>query len=163
MNYQHLTFNYQLRYKDHLGNLRLSYTEFKGKAKTIDENHYYPFGLRHQKYMQMTRSVKLDENQVLRLQQIPRSDMKYKYKYNGKEWQDELNLNLYDYGARNYDAAIGRWGVVDPLAEKYPAFTPYNYVMNNPILKIDKDGRKGEDGLLIKRQELWFIFKGKVN
>ena len=69
----------------------------------------------------------------------------YKYKYNNKELQDELDLNWYDYGVRNYDAALGRWFNPDPLSEKIFRWTPYNYVMNNPILKIDKDGKKGED------------------
>src|SRR5690625_7711618 len=61
----------------------------------------------------------------------------YMYKFNGKELQDELNLNLYDYGARNYDAAIGRWMNVDPMSEKYVTFSPYKYAVNYTALSID--------------------------
>lgn len=64
----------------------------------------------------------------------------YKYKYNGKELQDELGLNMYDYGARNYDPALGRWMNIDPLAEKYFDNSSYVYVINNPLLFIDPDG-----------------------
>jgi len=66
----------------------------------------------------------------------------YKYKYNGKEWQDELGLNMYDYGARNYDPAIGRWMNIDPLGEKYFPISPFAFCLNNPILFIDPDGKQ---------------------
>ena len=62
-----------------------------------------------------------------------------KFKYNGKEIQDDLDLNWYDYGVRMYDPAIGRWWVVDPLAEKWNQYSPYNYAINNPLLYIDPD------------------------
>ncbi len=61
-----------------------------------------------------------------------------KYKYNGKELQDENiggnQLNFYDYGARNYDPALGRWMNIDPLAEKYSNLSMYTYSLNNEAI-----------------------------
>ncbi|MGN7812047.1 DUF6443 domain-containing protein [Flavobacterium sp. 22659] len=115
------SYKYVYQYKDHLGNIRLSYDK---NLVIQEENNYYPFGLKHIGYNSGINST----NTAL------------KYKYNGKELQDELGLNMYDYGARNYDPALGRWMNIDPLAETSRRYSPYTYALDNPVFFIDPDG-----------------------
>ena len=129
--------NYVFNYTDHLGNIRLSYGLDRGVLTILEENNYYPFGLKHDNYNITKQEYdKYGEDVGL----VPCVNCAYKYKYNGKELQDELGLNFYDYGARNYDPAIGRWMNIDPLAESDRRWTPYRYAYDNPLSFIDSDG-----------------------
>jgi len=106
---------------DHLGNTRVV---FGSNGAVLQATDYYAFGLEH------TPKAKENENHYL---------------YNGKELQDEtfaggVRLGWYDYGRRFYDPQLGRWHVVDPHAENYYSWTPYNYTLNNPLLYIDPFG-----------------------
>ena len=125
-----------------MGNVRLSYTldPADNVVKIMEENHYYPFGLKHNGYSPTQKIFAMSTPPHVVLTPVLNSaDATYKYKYNGKELQDELGLNLYDYGARNYDSAIGRWINIDPLAEKSRRFSPYAYALDNPVYFIDPD------------------------
>jgi RHS repeat-associated protein len=64
----------------------------------------------------------------------------HEFKYNGKELIEELGLNWNDYGARNYDAQLGRWHHIDPKAELYLGWSPYTYALNTPTNAIDPNG-----------------------
>jgi len=103
-----------------LGNVRVSFTREGAQATIVEKNDYYAFGLKH--------GTTSDT-----------SGVNYNYEYNGKEFQQEIGM--YDYGARFYMPDIGRWGVVDPLAEVYRRHSPYSYAVNNPIVFVDPDGR----------------------
>ena len=80
-----------------------------------------------------------------------------KYGYNGKELQDDdvngNQLDWYDFGARNYDASLGRWMNLDPLAEKYYNYSPYTYTANNPVFFIDPDGKQIDVSYIYKKNE----------
>lgn len=107
---------YHYYLQDHQGNNRI----VASQDGTVEEmNHYYPFG----GLFASTSSVQ-------------------PYKYNGKELDRKGGLDWYDYGARMYDAALGRWHVVDPMAENNHSITPYGYCSNNPLNCIDPDGKQ---------------------
>ncbi len=141
-------YNYVYNYTDHLGNIRMSYAfdTPSTSLKILEENHYYPFGLKQTNY-NVDRRIFVEISATVTLRTTTPTDITpYEYKYNGKEYQDELSLNLYDYGARNYDPAIGRWMNIDPLAEMSRRFSPYTYALNNPVYFIDVDGMFADMG-----------------
>ena len=70
------------------------------------------------------------------------------YKYNGKEFDHSLRLDLYDYGARLYDPALVVWTGVDPLADEYGDVSPYVYCLNNPMRLVDYKGMAPGDFFL---------------
>ncbi|KAA0991026.1 DUF6443 domain-containing protein [Dyadobacter aurulentus] len=112
-----LVFEYYL--KDHLGNVRIA---FNDKGQVLQKTDYYPFGLS----INRDGAVPKVQNWVNR------------YLYNEKELQ--VGSGYLDYGARMYMAEIGRWGVVDGMAEIYEGWSPYHYAENNAIGNIDPDG-----------------------
>jgi RHS repeat-associated protein len=73
---------------------------------------------------------------------VPALASAYKFRFGKKEFQDELGLNFYDFGFRNYMPDIGRWGCVDNMSEKYLSASPYHYAGNNPVLFYDVDGNE---------------------
>ncbi|MDT7831248.1 DUF6443 domain-containing protein [Flavobacteriaceae bacterium S356] len=95
-------------------------------TEIIEESNYYPFGLKHKGYNNVVSS---NGNSVAQ-----------RWKFGGKEYNEELGLDWYDISARNYDPAIGRWMNLDPLAEEMRRHSPYNYAFNNPVYFIDYDG-----------------------
>jgi len=116
-------YSYEYYLKDHLGNIRTVFRPGPGGTIITEQvNAYYPFGM-------LFAKNNTDKN---------------KYLYNGKELQDDVlngtGVEWYDYGARMYDPQLGRWHVVDPLAERRIGWSPYAYCLNNPILRIDPNG-----------------------
>ncbi len=111
--------SYEFSLKDHLGNTRITFDE---NLNILQEDAYYPFGMN-----------------IAGLSSV-NSSPENKYKYNGKELEGDFGLDWYDYGARMYDAELGRWHVPDPLAEKTFSLSPFRYGKNNPVFYVDVKG-----------------------
>ena len=108
------TQQYHYYLKDHQGNNRVVINQ----SGTVEEtNHYYPFG----GVFGTTGNTQ-------------------PYKYNGKEFDNKKGLNWYDYGARHYDTALGRFTTNDRFVEKYYSMSPYQYGANSPVVNIDVNG-----------------------
>ena len=114
---------YHYYLKDHQGNNRVVVDE----EGTVEEvNDYYAFG---------------------GLMSTSSRQSVQPYKYNGKELDRKGGLDWYDYGARMYDAALGRFMKTDRFSEKYVSLSPYQYGANNPVNNIDVNG----DSLLLNK------------
>ncbi|WP_277639209.1 RHS repeat domain-containing protein [Bacteroides graminisolvens] len=120
---------------DHLGNNRVIAS---ANGSIVQSNHYYPFGMSFAEGSATSQQP---------------------YKYNGKELDTERGLNLYDYSARYMDPALGRFNMVDPMAEKYYSISPYVYVDNNPMKYIDPTGMLFSDPPGNYFQNLWSYYK----
>ncbi|MDY0089013.1 MAG: RHS repeat-associated core domain-containing protein, partial [Flavobacteriaceae bacterium] len=139
-------FNYVYHYTDHLGNIRLSYSKHltTGVPTIMEENNYYPFGLKHKNY-NMTHLEYFEEGGNMTLDACVNCN--YKYKYNGKEWQDELGLNVHDFHFRQYMQDLGRTTTLDPMAEMFYSISPYSFLNNSPLITIDPTGMMAIDGI----------------
>ncbi len=143
---QNLAYNYVYNYTDHLGNIRLSWSKDPSSnvLKILEENHYYPFGLKHTNYSSDIKKYLKEGMQPLGIKPVPvGGSVEYKYKYQGQERQDELGLNWDSFKWRNYDYAIGRFMSIDPLAEKYSYQSPYNFAENKVIECRELEGLEG--------------------
>ncbi|SFW21376.1 RHS repeat-associated core domain-containing protein [Sinomicrobium oceani] len=133
-------YTYVYQYKDHLGNVRLSYTNTgttsAPQLEIVEENNYYPFGLKHKGYNGQTSSLG--------------NDIAQRWKFGGKELDESLGLGTYDFGARNYNPELGRWMNIDPLADDPEQVdkSPYAFSWNNPIRYVDPTGLKPLDDFI---------------
>ncbi|WP_323787684.1 DUF6443 domain-containing protein [Psychroserpens sp.] len=125
-------FDYVYQYKDHLGNIRLAYSDIDNngsievsKSEILEENNYYPFGLKHKGY-----------NNVI-------NGTDHKWGFLNQEENDELGLGWLTFRYRNYMPEIGRFFGIDPISEDFYTITNYQFAHNNPVWKVELEGLEG--------------------
>ncbi|MBG6133202.1 RHS repeat-associated protein [Aquimarina sp. EL_43] len=128
-------YKYVYQFKDHLGNIRLSYKDAdkNGSISTseiVEVKDYYPFGL------EMEYGIDHPNSKV--------NGRKHNYDYLGQERQEELGLNWLTFRYRNYIPEIGRFFGVDPVSEDYMSISTYQFAHNSPVWKIEIEGLEGE-------------------
>lgn len=128
-NYSNYQFIYEYSLEDHLGNTRINFADadYDGllepaNGEVLQQNHYYPFGL--------------DLYGLNNLQVGPVN----REKFNEAQHYTELDMNLYNFGPRMYDPALGRWNSPDPLAGVSPNWSPYRFGYDNPTNVSDPSG-----------------------
>jgi RHS repeat-associated protein len=130
-------FRYEYHYKDHLGNLRLAFTDLDGDGlaeatEVLQEAAYYPYGMKHEGLG------------------TPVVGPEHRFLFQGKEMEQDFGVDWADFGARRYDGQVGRWWGVDAMAEEFPSESPYLVMNDDPINIIDP---KGESGLAVNRKK----------
>ncbi|MEW7291562.1 RHS repeat-associated core domain-containing protein [Aquimarina sp. 2304DJ70-9] len=123
------SFNYVYQYADHLGNIRLSYSDKNNdgnitQEEIIEENNYYPFGLQQKR------------------PNIPVNGRSHAYRYNNTELEEGLGLHWYEMPLRSFDPTIARWNRQDPVV--HHGLSTYNAFDNNPIYYADPSGGNSE-------------------
>lgn len=130
---------------DHLGNIRLSYTDADGNEsidpanEIVKESNYYPFGLQHKGYNNVVSS---NANSAAS-----------KYKFNGVELEESLGLDLYEMDVRSYDPAIGRFTSIDPVT--HFDYSTYSAFDNNPVFWADPSGADAACNTCGEATDMW--------
>jgi RHS repeat-associated protein len=120
-------FRYEYHYRDHLGNLRLAFSDLDGDgvaevSEVLQEAAYYPYGMRHEGLA------------------APAVGVPHRFLFQGKELEGAFGVDWMDFGARRYDAAVGRWWGVDAMAGRRLAVSPYAFVQGKPVGRVDPTG-----------------------
>ncbi|WP_062053204.1 RHS repeat-associated core domain-containing protein [Aquimarina longa] len=125
-------YKYVYQFKDHLGNIRLSYKDANDdklitQDEIIEEKNYYPFGLQHEGY------------------NFAVNGREHNYGFNGVEHEESLDLNLYEMDVRQYDPTIARWTGIDPVT--HHSMSTYNAFDNNPVFWSDPSGANSDEDI----------------
>jgi RHS repeat-associated protein len=126
-------FDYIYQYKDHLGNVRVSYTDADDDGfvdplnEIIEESNYYPFGLKHKGYNEITTS---SANSIAQKEKT----------YQGQRFTDDLGLNMHEWRYRTSDPTIGRFWQIDPLSEEYVYNSTYAFQENKMGMGVELEG-----------------------